>query len=701
MKKLFAFLFLVGCSLTSYSQYWQQQVDFIIDVTLNDREKSLAGFEKIRYQNHSPDTLHYIWFHLWPNAYKNDRTAFSDQMLENGNTGFYFSRKEERGYINRLDFKVDGATARTEDHPEHIDIIKLVLPQPLPPGGVTSITTPFHVKLPFNFSRGGYDEESFQVTQWFPKPAVYDEKGWHPMPYLDQGEFYSEFGNYDVRITVPANYVVAATGELQNQEEKEWLKRRKDFDWKPVVIRTSTSRSKNAPIKKTVQAFPPSATETKTLRYLQANVHDFAWFADKRYKVNYDTCRLSSGRVVDLFTYYEKPGFKLWENGFDYLKDALRFYSEEVGEYPYNVASVVHGPESFGGGMEYPTITILSPVETTKGLDRLIAHEIGHNWFQGVLASNERKHPWMDEGLNSFYEYKYLEQRYGREGKVEELWHLTNVQRKRSQPIATTSENFTSANYALVPYHRTATWLQSIEQALGKEEFKYLMQDYYSRWKFRHPAPDDFLSLLKVKLDATQLYLLDEYNRVENVKSSGFQIVSPFKKGSFKNYLNYPRRNILLLSPAFGVNSYDKLMIGGLVSNYKLPPTAFNFLFVPLYSTGAKSLAGLAKLNYSILSNGKIRKTDFFINASHFSMDQFRDTADRKLTMRFIKLVPGIRMTLGNKTPRQTISKYVQWKTYLFEEQSLRITRDTTITGTDTILFLRYALPKSRRYLNQ
>ncbi len=144
--------------------------------------KTLDGYEKLIYSNNSPDTLRFIWFHLWPNAYKNDRTAFSDQLLENGNTNFYFATKEQRGYINRLDFKADGATAKTEDHPQHIDIIKVVLPAPLPPNAKTTITTSFHVKLPFNFSRGGYDGESFQVTQWYPKPAVYDKNGWHEMP---------------------------------------------------------------------------------------------------------------------------------------------------------------------------------------------------------------------------------------------------------------------------------------------------------------------------------------------------------------------------------------------------------------------------------------------------------------------------------------------------------------------------------------
>ena len=180
----------------SQSEYFQQQVNYTIDVSLNDSSNSLDGFETIHYTNNSPDTLHFIWFHLWPNAYKNDRTAFSEQLLQLGRTDFYFSDENKRGYINRLDFKVDDVTAGLEDHPQYIDIAKLVLPSPLPPGQTIKITTPFHEKIPFNFSRGGYVDKTYQITQWYPKPAVYDNKGWHPIPYLDQGEFYSEFGNF-------------------------------------------------------------------------------------------------------------------------------------------------------------------------------------------------------------------------------------------------------------------------------------------------------------------------------------------------------------------------------------------------------------------------------------------------------------------------------------------------------------------------
>ena len=199
--------------------YWQQQVNYTIDVSLNDDDHTLTGFERMEYTNNSPDTLRFIYIHVWPNAYKNDRTAFSGQLLKNSRTDFYFSDEDKRGYINQLDFKVNNTAAIIEEDPMHIDIIKLNLEQPLAPNKSIEITTPFHVKLPYNFSRGGHAGQSYQVTQWYPKAALYDKDGWHPMPYVDQGEFYNDFGNYKVNISLPANYKVGATGVLQGKEE--------------------------------------------------------------------------------------------------------------------------------------------------------------------------------------------------------------------------------------------------------------------------------------------------------------------------------------------------------------------------------------------------------------------------------------------------------------------------------------------------
>lgn len=243
MKKLLLLL-LSGFSFVAYAQQnnWRQQADHSINITLNDKEHTLDGFEKIIYTNNSPDTLHFIWFHLWPNAFKNDRTAFSEQLLLEDRTDFYFSDKQKRGYINRLDFKVNGITAATEDHPTYIDIIKLLLPQSLAPGKQITITTPFHVQLSYNFSGTGHIQRNYQVSIWYPKPAVYDAQGWHPLPYLGRNDLYSEQGDYDVTITVPKDYQLTATGMLQDTQQ---------------------------------------VSKSKSFHYLQKEATDFTWSAHK------------------------------------------------------------------------------------------------------------------------------------------------------------------------------------------------------------------------------------------------------------------------------------------------------------------------------------------------------------------------------------------------------------------------------------
>jgi len=683
-------------SLKSTAQYWQQKVDFTIDVTLNDKEKTLNGFEKIIYTNNSHDTLTYIWFHLWPNAYKNDRTAFSNQRLENGSTDFYFANKEQRGYINKLDFKVNGTTARQEDHPQHIDIIKLLLPSPLAPKQQITITTPFHVKLPYNFSRGGFVDESFQITQWYPKPAVYDHKGWHTIPYLDQGEFYNDFGNYDVRITLPKNYVVAATGNLQNDEERSWLKGLKNNE-------QNIKETKNKTVKPNI-SIPPSSTELKTIQYKHDNVTDFAWFADKTFLVITDTCQLSSGKVIDVYSFYTVAQQEQWKQSVEQAKDAVRFLSTEVGEYPYSVVSVVQGPESsFSGGMEYPTITLISPVGSSKALDQVIAHEVFHNWFQGILASNERKHPWMDEGITSFYEDKYMRRKYGKQGQGNELLFQSRAFNKTDQPIETRSEEFSAINYGVVAYHKTSEWMHLLELQYGTNTVQEFIKEYYQQWKFKHPYPEDFDAIARKHLTGVDP-LLDLRNKkgiLPGKELKGFSMINPLKKNSIRNYIDSPIENALVVLPSIGINKYDGIMLGALFTNYKLPPNRFQFLLTPMYATRSKELVGLGRASYTTHWTGFIRKASLFVNGSTFSMDDFKDTAGKAIHFKFSKLAPGIRFVFKEKNPRSTSEKYIQWKTFFINEQSLRITPDTLFNGNDTALIQRYNQPWQKSTIHQ
>lgn len=707
MKKVF--LSFISLCLLSFANcqlsYWQQEVNYTIDVSLDDKDHTLNGFEKIEYINRSPDTLNFIWFHLWPNAYKNDKTAFSDQVLENGNTKFYFSDKEEKGYINRLDFKVNNITAQTEDHPNYIDVIKLILPAPLLPGQKIQITTPFHEKLPYNFSRGGHDGQSYQVTQWYPKPAVYDKNGWHPMPYLDQGEFYSEFGSFDVSITVPENYVVAATGELQTEKEKEWLKTRTRFEWTPVKRKEKT---KSGMVKTVMDPFPPSSADIKILRFKQNNVHDFAWFADKRFIVNHDTCSLASGRTIDVFAYYTPQQQATWHYSVQYAKDAIRHYSGLVGEYPFNIVSVVQGPASFGGGMEYPTITVISPGIGKEELDITIAHEIGHNWFYGVLATNERDYPWMDEGINTFYENKYANLKYPRRSQPDAKDFERKAITKTDQPINTPSAKFSEENYDLVAYYKTSTWLSYLESQIGSEGFNKAMQEYYRRWQFKHPQPEDFKKVFEENSaknpDTVFAYINKKGILPNQQKQKGTTFVFGVMGDAFLGLQNgIPTKNFFLFSPyGFGYNSYDKFMVGAIFTNIKFPfpptPSPFEFFIVPMYGTGSKKFGGIGFMHYTWYHEGIFRKTDIRINASKFSSDKFTDDNGKTTILGFRKIVPGIRLTLKEKNPRSTINRFVQFKTFLIREDGLRFYRDTTITGQDTT---KYLVQHQDRTLNQ
>jgi hypothetical protein len=698
-KYIVCFLLLSTLWLPAISQYWQQEVNYVIDVSLNDKGHSLTGFEKLEYTNHSPDTLRFIWFHVWPNAYKNDKTAFTDQELETGDTRFYFSDKEDKGYINRLDFKVNNVTAATEDHPQHIDIIKLVLPEPLPPGKKINISTPFHVKLPYNFSRGGHDGDSYQVTQWYPKPAVYDKNGWHPMPYLEQGEFYSEFGSFDVRITVPKNYVVAATGELQNSEEKSWLNARTNFTWQPETIK---EKSRQGVTKVSKQKFPLSEKETKTLTFKQDRIHDFAWFADKRFIVKQDSCLLPSGRIINVAVYFTEENKTTWDSCVYYGKDAIRHYSSLVGEYPYNAVSVVAGPENYGGGMEYPMITVIAPTNNKRSLDNVTAHEIGHNWFYGILANNERKYPWLDEGLNSYYETKYKEKKIpGFSQRLEQGLFETMVREKKDQPITTSCEEFNDVNYAIIAYYKTSRWLAWIEEWLGTETFNNAMQEYYRQWQFKHPQPEDLKKVLEQasgkNLDSA-FALLKQTGSLpgEPKKGVAFQSI----KGWITNqHIN--KRSAITALPAIGVNSYDKLMIGAVVTNLRLPHNKLQFLFVPMYATGSKRFAGIGFINHSFYPNGVFRKIDIGANASTFTADSYEDPDGNKTFLAFQKIVPHIKLTLKEKNPRSTLYRFIRFRSYLIGEDNLRFYRDSIITPTDTTIVNRYRTEKENRTLHQ
>lgn len=306
--------------------YFQQEVNYKIHVSLNDKLHELNAFETIEYINHSPDTLSFIYFHLWPNAYSDNNTPLAQQLFRVNGKSALFNDLELRGYIDSLDFNINGLKARWNTLPAQPDVCRIELNEPLKAGDTILITTPFRVKIPKGVtSRLGHIGESYQISQWYPKPAVYDRDGWHPMSYLDQGEFYSEFGRFEVSITLPENYILGATGSLQNISEIEMLQQLSaDSSWlnSPHLVDPS---------------FPVSSVQTKTLQYIAENVHDFAWFADKRFNVMMGKVILpGSGREVTTCVMFTNRQSNLWKDALQYVNDAIIWASATIGEYPYD-----------------------------------------------------------------------------------------------------------------------------------------------------------------------------------------------------------------------------------------------------------------------------------------------------------------------------------------------------------------------------
>ncbi len=478
-------------------EYWQQRVDTRIEVTLDDQQHYLRGFEELNYQNNSPDTLRHLYVHLWPNAYQHDHTQYAEQQYRNGNTDFYYAREQERGFIDSLDFTIDGRQVlyfSTEYTP---DIARIDLPAPLPPGGSMTITTPFRVKLPKVFSRLGHTGQAYFISQWFPKPAVYDKKGWHPIPYLDLGEFYSEFGSYDVSITLPSNYVVMATGNLMNEDEQRWLD-------ELAALSDDSIRARKK------QAKPESSSTLKTVRFVEGNVHDFAWFADKRWVVRKDSVKeATTGEQITTWSAFLPGYLDTWRNANRHLIKAVEYYGKWVGPYPYKTIKAVQGDMKAGGGMEYPTITV---IDRDMGEEYVIIHEAGHNWFYGILGSNERDHAWLDEGINTFYEQKTIDairkepgtRSLVRDSEMDISMNAILYQMMASgkdQPIDQTSLKFRELNYGLDVYYKTAMLLRWLEDYMGEERFEAAMKAFYQTWKFKHPDPEDFRAVFQQHTD--------------------------------------------------------------------------------------------------------------------------------------------------------------------------------------------------------
>jgi len=511
-SKLLIILLVVqgACPRVLSQEYFQQEVKYQIQVSLDDLNHELNGFESVAYINNSPDTLFFLYFHLWPNGYLNNQTELAKQLINSGGKQRLFDDPELRGYIDSLDFKVNERRVHWQLLLGQPDICRITLDQPLLPGDTLLISTPFHVKIPKGVtSRMGHIGESYQLSQWYPKPAVYDSAGWHQISYQDQGEFYAEFGEFDVSITLPANYVVGATGNLQNEEELAWMNK--------LAVDTAGitgNLSEN-------DEFPASYAETKTLRYTETKVHDFAWFADKRFHLMKGNVILpNSGREVTTWVMFTNHQANLWKDAIHYVNSSIEKFSKWNGDYPYRSFTAVQSALSAGSGMEYPGLTVIGNAKDGYALDEVIAHEVAHSWYYSALGSDERRYPFMDEGITSANEVRYMRERYPQKKlwevytnklqlakflhiekmqvrEMAELEWLSQARDNLEQPLDLAAAYYTELNYSLMIYNKAGIVFNYLRAYLGDSVYDSTMKAYLAQWQFKHPQPFDLKALFE------------------------------------------------------------------------------------------------------------------------------------------------------------------------------------------------------------
>ncbi len=469
------------------ARYWQNRADYDLRATLDTGAKTLGGELRLRYANRSPDTLRYVWMQV-------EQNAFTDSSL-NAYVYAQDSRFGARGFaggdvITRFDQLTARAGRRALTTRTEGTVMKVDLAEPLAPGAVTTFDVAWHFRIPeHGADRMGREGSLYELAQWYPRVCVYDDvRGWNTEPYLGQGEFYLEYGDFSYAVTLPAGYVVAGTGTLENPREV----------LTPAQIqRLARARTSDTPIAIVTEdelrngAARPRATGTLTWRFAARNVRDVAWTASPEYLWD-----ASSWHGIVAQAYYRPSAAALWKEAADQSRTSIQEYSERWFPYPYPQMSAVEGPVS---GMEYPMLVMEARGTDKYDLYNVITHEIGHNWFPMIVGSNERVHMWQDEGFNTFINLFSEARRYPERGALPQ-----RAARERAEvqgamaagydrPVDVPPDRINSQLLGLVAYTKPSVALQTLRQeVLGPAAFDDAFRTYIRRWAYKHPTPADF-----------------------------------------------------------------------------------------------------------------------------------------------------------------------------------------------------------------
>lgn len=521
MKKLLflTVLFLISGKLSAQkSTYWQQQADYKMEVSMDVKTYQYKGNQELIYTNNSPDTLKKVFYHLFPNAFqpgsemdmrlqnikdpdgrmvnkiKADGKEIKESRIKN-------LKSNEIGFLKISNFKQDGITAVIK---EVGTILEVTLAKPILPGEKTIFTLDFDGQVPLQIRRSGRNNAEgveLSMAQWYPKLAEFDFEGWHADPYIAR-EFHGVWGNFDVKITIDKKYILGGSGYLQNKNEI-------GFGYEdPGIIIKQNKKAK-----------------TRTWHFIAPNVHDFTWAADKNYL--HDIVQVPNGATLH-FLYKNNPKIlENWKKAQSKTVQLMQFYNETVGKYPYDQYSVIQGGD---GGMEYAMCTLILGEGSFEGLVGVIAHEMAHSWFQHILASNESKHGWMDEGFTSFLED--LGRNKIAENKVENPFsgsyksYFNMVNSGKELPQSTHADRFDENRvYSITSYSKGEIFLTQLGYLIGEENLMKTMKRYFYDFKFKHPTPNDIKRTAERVSGAELDWYLTDWTQTTNTIDYGIKEV--------------------------------------------------------------------------------------------------------------------------------------------------------------------------------
>jgi len=500
--KILVWLVFGCCALGHAQNYWQQSADYKMEVQMDVSSFRYSGKQELLYKNNSPDSLKKVFFHLYFNAFQpGSEMAVRVKTAKDKNTRFDFDIDDldslEVGYLKVSNLKQDGASLK---HELSETILEATLAKPLGPGQKTLFTMDFEGQVPKLIRRAGRNSEegvALSMAQWYPKMAEYDYEGWNAEPYLGR-EFHGVWGSFDVTLILDKDYTVAASGYLQN----------------PDAVGHGYSPKKGKAKKGKLK-----------WHFFAPDVHDFTWSAD----LDYIHDIYKGPNNVDLhFFYKNKPELiDNWKKLQPKTAELMRFYNQTIGPYPYKQYTVAQGGD---GGMEYAMLTLITGERGFESLVGVTAHELAHSWFQFVLATNEMKYEWMDEGFTTYIstlaEDKILNQNnfFPLERSYDNYIYLARSGKEQPQQTNANRYEYNMA-YELTAYSKGAVFLSQLGYIIGEDKLAETLKEYYRKHQFKHPVPDDFRRIAEQKSGIQLRWYLTDWTQTTNTIDYGIKSV--------------------------------------------------------------------------------------------------------------------------------------------------------------------------------